>query len=201
MASKTDICNLALSHLGQGKEISDIDTEQSQEASACRRFINDALDATLIDHDWSFATRFETLGLITASPTSEWGYSYRYPSDCLKVRRILSGLRQDSESSKIPFKIIQDDAGKVIYTDQANAEVEKTVTISDPEYFTAQFSLALSFRLAAYISPRITGGDPFKMKSEMLAQYAIELQAAKTNDLNELRLDKKPKSEFETGRQ
>ena len=200
MSSKTDICNLALSHLGQAKEISDIDTEQSQEASACRRFINDALDATLVDHDWSFATSFETLGLVSENPTSEWAYSYRYPSECLKLRRILSGQRQDTDDSRIPFIIAQDAVGRLIYTDQGSAVIEKTISISDPDYFTPQFTLALSFRLAAYISPRITGGDPFKMKQEMLGQYAIELQAAKANDLTEVQLDKRAKSEFETGR-
>ena len=108
MASKTELCNLAISHLGQAKEIANIDTEQSQEASACRRFFDTAKRASLIDHDWAFASEQYTLELVETSPNDEWRYSYRYPSGYLKIRRILSGYRQDTEKTRIPFKIAKD---------------------------------------------------------------------------------------------
>lgn len=196
MTSKTEISNLAISHLGIGKEIADIDTENSEEANACSRFYEVAKVATLIDHDWAFATKFQTLGLVETQPTDEWKYSYRYPSDCLKIRRIVSGLRTDTLDSLISYKILIDSTGKLIYTDQQNADIEYTVNITDPTFFDSQFIIALSFRLASYIAPRITGGDPFKMKQEMISQYLIELSNAKANDLNEGQKDFRPDSEF-----
>lgn len=195
MASKTEICNLALSHLGYGKEIADLDTEQSQEASACRRFYTTAKQAILEDHDWSFATEFATLALIEANPTTEWAFSYRYPTDCLKIKRILSGIRQDTTDTQVPFKLLQDTSGLIIYTDMEDAQIEFIKDVTE-NYLPAQFNLAFSFRLAAYLAPRITGGDPFKMKEEMLGQYALELQRAKINNMNEERLDTRPESEF-----
>lgn len=200
MSSKTEICNLTLSHLGQAKEIANVDTEQSQEASACRRFYETAIKATLGDHDWSFATEYYTLELVATAPNTEWSYSYRYPSSCLKLRRILSGYRQDTDKTRIPFKLAKDDAGILIFTDQESAQIEQTSKVDDPSFYTPQFIIAFSFRLAGYIAPRLTGGDPFKLKEEMLGQYAIELQTAKADDLDEGQLDKKPESEFVTGR-
>lgn len=196
MSSKTEICNMAISHLGSGKEIANIDTEQSQEAAACRRFYNISYQAMLTEHDWNFATEFYTLELIETQPTDEWAYSYRYPSDCLKIRRILSGTRNETLDSKVPYKIIKDTVGKLVYTDSDAAEVEITKDISDPSFYPAQFQLALSFRLASYIAARVTGGDPFKMKEDMLAQYVIEMGKALAQDMNSARLDKKPDSEF-----
>ena len=90
MASKTEICNLAISHLGVGKEIANFETERSEVAAACRRYYDIALQTMLTEFDWGFATRYVTLGLEEIEPNSEWRYSYRYPHDCLKVRRIIS---------------------------------------------------------------------------------------------------------------
>ena len=200
MSSTTEIANMAISHLGIGKEIANLDTEQSEEAAACRRFYEVAKQSTLADHDWAFATKEAVLGLITAAPNSEWNFSYRYPVDCLNMRRIKSGMRTDTSKSRIPYKILIDGSGRVIYTDQEDAEVEYTQDITTAEFFSAEFNLALSFRLASYIAPRLTGGDPFKMKEEMLGQYALELGRAKKKSMNEERADQAPDSEFITTR-
>lgn len=196
MTSKTEICNMSISHLGIGKEIASIDTEQSQEASACRRFFDSAKEATLADLSWTFATKFKTLGLIEENPTDEWTYSYRYPVDCLNMRRILSGNRNDTQGTRVPFKMAKDAAGRLIYTDQVDAQVEYTENIKDISLFSAEFNLAFSFRLASYMAPRLTGGDPFKMKQEMLAQYDLEINLAKKKNMNEETQDLPPESEL-----
>ncbi len=200
MSSKTDIANMCLSHLGIGREIANIETEKSQEAIACRRFFETAKVATLSDLYWTFATAFATLNLVEETPTSEWTYSYRYPVGCIDLRRILSGVRNDTQSSRIPFKITKDAAGKLIYTDQSEPEVEYTENISDTSLFSSEFDLALSFRLAAYVAPRLTKGDPFKLKGEMLAQYDLELGQAKKKNMNEETQDLPPESAAITAR-
>jgi len=200
MASKTELANMAISHLGIGKEIANLDTEVSQEAQACRRYFDATIEAVLSDYDWPFASKEVVLNLIVANPTLEWDFSYRYPTDCIRLRRIKSGIRQDTSSSRVPFKIMYDPTGKILYTDKENAEVEYTLRLTDPTVFTAEFSIAFSFRLAAYIAPRLTGGDPFKMKNEMLQQYFLELGNAKSRSMNEERSDPPGDSEFITAR-
>lgn len=110
-SSKTEIVNIALAHLGVGSEISNLDTDQSTEANAMRRFYESAKDEVLRDLNWPFTTVFASLALVEEDPTDEWSYSYRYPSDALKIRRVLSGLRNDTRQSRVPYKLGQDASG------------------------------------------------------------------------------------------
>jgi hypothetical protein len=185
MASDTELCNLSLSHLGIGKEIQDLENEQSQEASACRRFFTSARDATLRDFAWPFATRIVALGLVKENPNSEWGYSYRYPSDCVRIRRILSGVRNDRLITKIPYRILSDATARLVYTDKEDAEIEYTVRVTDPMLFSSDFELGFSYRLAFYLAPRLTKGDPFKLGEQALKFYDAEISRAKAAAYNE----------------
>lgn len=196
MSSKTEISNQAISHLGVGKEIADLDSESSAEASACRRFYDICRKTVLRDFHWPFATRIQTLGLIASNPTTEWNYSYRYPSDCLNVVRILSGVRQDTTDSLVPYKILNDDSGQIIYTDEEDAEIEYIRNVTNPAHFTPDFINAMSYRLAVYIAPRVTRGDPFKLGQAALQMYQMEISKAKATALNEEQSDKKLESEF-----
>jgi len=194
VASKLDIYNMAISNLGMGKEVASV-TDSSSERKACDRFYEEAKKSTLKAISWPFATAYFTLNLIEESPDNEWGFSYRYPVDCLSVRRVLSGNRNDTKGTRVPYKILKDSAGKLIYTDRIDAEVEYTQNLDDPSYFSSEFVLALSFRLAGYIAPRITSGDPFKLKQEMFAQYQAEISLAKKEALNEEVQEASPESE------
>lgn len=198
MASKTQIANMALSHLGVGVEIANIETEQSQEATACRRFYDVALQATLRDYQWPFATKQATLSLIeslTAS-TDEWDYSYRYPSDCIDARRILSGTRNDSRQSRAPFRILKDSSARIIYTDQENAILEYTELVDDPGFYPPDFQLAFSYRLAYLIAPKLTKGDPFGLMDKIMKLYDAEISRAKAASVNEEQADELVDSEF-----
>lgn len=197
MATKTEIANMALSHLGVGKEIANLDTDQSAEGSACRRFYEMVKDATLRDFNWPFATRFRVLSLIEESPNDEWDFSYRYPTDCLEVRRILSGQRNDTNDTRAPYKIAQDDAGLIIYTDEREAEIEYTVRADDPLLYPSDFIIALSFRLAFYIAPRLTAGDPFNLQQRCMQMYDIEISRAARTGINEEQQDVEPESELQ----
>jgi hypothetical protein len=196
MSTPTEIANLSLSHLGVGKEIADIETENSQEANACRRFYDISRRATLRDFNWPFATKFETLALVETNPTTEWGYSYRYPTDCMKLVRLQSGIRNDNRQTRIPFRIIRDASARLVYTDLATACMEYLIDEEDASRFTEDFVLALSFRLAAYTAPRLTSGDPFKMGERALKLYILEITRAQATAVNEQQDEDKPDSEF-----
>lgn len=185
MASITDICNLAISHLGISKDIANVTTEQSAEAKACRRFLDIARETVLKDYNWPFATKMATLNLVEEDPNDEWAYSYRYPSDCLYARRILSGFRDDTDLTRIAYKITQDSAGILIYCDTENAILEYTLNTENVDLFSSDFKVALSYRLAHYIAPRITAGDPFGLGDKALQKYVLEIQRASANAFNE----------------
>lgn len=201
MASKTEIFNMALSHLAVGKEVSNLETEQSEEARVGRRFYDTALRATLSDFNWPFATRIVALALIEEEPNSEWAFSYRYPSDCLNIRRVLSGIRNDNRQTRAPYKMAGDDTGTIIFMDEEDAQIEYTKYIDNPLIYPADFTLALSYYLAAMAAPRLTGGDQFKLGDKALRMYAGELRRAEARAGNEEQAEEEPESEFVRARE
>lgn len=192
MNTKTDICNLAISHLGSGKVIVTLDTEKSAEAIACRTFYDTALEKALRDFSWPFATKIVALGLVEEEPTTEWAYSYQYPSDCLFFRRILSGRRVDHEDSVVPYRITYGDTGTLIFTDKDEAEAEYTVLVTQVGRYPVDFKFALSYLLASMICPRIVGNENAKVQQQMLGLYAMQLHSAHANAMNEQQRDKTP---------
>lgn len=201
MATSTDIANLALSHLGQGVQIADLDTENSPEAKACRQFYTQARQQTLRDFEWPVATKIAALGLVTEDPNDEWAYSYEYPSDCLEMRRILSGTRNDSRQSKIPYRVVYGTAGAEIYTDRYQAEAEYTVDVTETGRLPGDLIMAMSFRLASYIAPRVTKGDPFKLSLKCLQMYQLEITKAQANAIKDEQPEQVPDAETIRGRE
>ncbi len=198
LASANQICNLALSHLGIGKPIDDLETDTSQEAEACRLFFTVARDTTLRGFPWPFATKTDVLELVEelTGDADEWGYSYRYPSDCLKFRRVLSGSRNDSRQSRVSFKMGRDDVGQLIFCDIADAVAEYTVKDADPTRYPIDFYMALSYFLAHLIAPRLTKGDPFKLAQQNLQMHYLTLQKAQADGANEEQPDQEVESSF-----
>ena len=194
MATKVGICNMALAHLGHGQYVTDIDTEQSAEAKVSRIFYDSALEAILRDYTWPFATRFMALALIEEDPTDEWGYSYRYPNDCLFVRRIFSGQRNDNSDSRVRYIVSSDEAGVMIYADSVEAEIEFTSKMTNPGLFPADFSLALSYRLAAYIAPTLARDS--NLAKECYALYQYHSGRALANGKNEEQKDRQTESDL-----
>lgn len=187
MASKTEICNFAISHLGSGKGIGNIDTEHSEEANACRQFYDMARDEMLREFPWPFASKTATLALVASDPSIEWLFSYRAPSDCLRIKRILSGERTDTEP--VPYRKMSDSQGILVYTDMESAQMEYTAQITNTQLFDPDFVMALSLRLAAYIAPRLTSGDPFRMGARALQLWQMSVAKAQSTSVNEQQSD------------
>lgn len=199
MASKVAICNMALGALGVGDEIASID-ERSAEARACRIFYDETLKEVLRDHAWPFATKIVALALVEEAPSDEWGYAYRYPTDCVMMRRILSGQRLDTRATRVPNRIIADDAGQLILTDAAEAELEYTMIISDSQRLPPDFTAAFAYLLAVRIAPKVTGGDPFGLQEKNIKLYNFEIAKAKASAANEEQPDIESDAETISGR-
>ena len=195
--TRTEIANMALAHLGSSKTIQDLDTENSKEAKACRTFYETVVDELLRDYAWPFATQFADLALVEEDPVNEWGFSYRYPADCLMIRRIPSGLRNDNRQSRVPYRIGSDDQGKLLYCDVPDASVEYTHTRGrNIALWSSDMIHATSYKLAAMVAPLITGGDPFKIQELVIALERRAAAKAAANAFNEEQAEEIPDSEF-----
>lgn len=197
MADKTGICNLAISHLAVSKEIANVETERSEEAKACRRFYAPALAEALRDFPNPSLTVQANLALVTDNTSdtdAEWSYSYRYPSDCSKAMRILSGDRNDTPETRVPYRIIADSQGKLILTDREDAILEYAQTSDSPDQWFPDFVMAFSLLLAFYIAPRVTAGDPFKLGQRAYSAYLVSKIKADANAIGEQQDEQPPES-------
>jgi hypothetical protein len=186
--SKTDIANMALSNLGSGKEISDLETERSQEASACRRFYDTALTATLRDTDWGFNRKIVSLTRVQDFRTTkvyswEWDFSYQMPAEAIIVRRLGLGNRIDPLDYEVPFEIQVGTSGSLIMTNLESAVAQIGIAVSEVELYPPDFVLAVSMLLSALIAPRLTNGDPLGLGAKSYQKYQLMIASAQKNDI------------------
>ena len=208
-ASETAICNLALSHIGVGEEIQNLETDKGQSAETCRRFYDTVRNEVLEEWKWPFTVKMVPLALVTADPNSEWAFEYAYPSDALKIHRIVcvtsAGLaganRNPSRQSRIPFRLAAGTTGTVVWTDVEDAGAEYTELIEDVLRYPASFVMAFSLKLALYIVPRLAEGDPFQMRERIAVMYAQKISEAMASAANEIQPDDLPASEFQRFRE
>ena len=199
--TKTEILNLALGHLAIGKEVGTFDSEKSEEAKTGRRYYDIALKTTLSAAPWPFATKIEALALIEEEPNTEWGFSYQYPANCIKMRRILSGVRNDSRQTRVPYKIAQGTQGRVMFSDEEDAQAEYTLSNSDAALYSQDFIEALSYKLAALMAPTLTAGDQFKLGREAQGVYLYLVGKASAHAFNEQQDEEPPQAEWITDRE
>ena len=147
MASRTEIANLALGHLGQSR-IVDL-SQNSPAAEALRDCWAPAREATLRAHHWNFATARTTLAPLAEAPAFEWSYQYPLPADycrLVSVNEVLAGTRD------CPFVV---EGGRLL-SHEANARVVYVRNVEATELWDADFVLAFSFQLAELAAPRLS---------------------------------------------
>ncbi len=204
MASKTEVWNMALSHIGVATNVGSATNSDTPAALACGAFSDRSLNELKRRHQWQPFTVFETLALVEECPNKIYSFAYAYPKDCLFFRKILSEVRNDDESTRIPFargRVLNASGTRVdvIFTDHAEP-VGVFTEKDDSRDYVDDFALAWSFRLAYFIAPRLTKGDPFKRQQAMLNNFRVELSNAITMDNRERQIDPYPKSKYERAR-
>lgn len=196
--SKTFICNLAIRALAISQTIENVDTDRSPEAFACKDQYDQTVVEVLRAFPWPFATQIVQLALVANQPNVEWLYSYRVPSDSVRVRRILNGLsRIESHENRIPYRLARDSQGALLFCDLPGPPyVEYTQEIDDPTEFPPDFVRALGFKLAYNIAPSVTAGDPFKLGDKAFKLYGQALEEARDNAINEEQPDDLPDADL-----
>lgn len=183
MPSVVSICNMALDRIGHAEPIGDL-TDDSAGATVCARWYQLCRDEVLRAHRWGFARRTQVLALVEEDPDDEWGYSYRYPADCVLARRFVSALG-DSDPNEQPFDISSDESGRLILCDVEDAELVYTARIEDPALFPEDFAAALAWKLAAEIA--IPLARSIDVATNAAAQYRQALPRAIAANRNEQR--------------
>lgn len=170
MASEVQICNLALSKIGEEQITSLLDN--SKAARLCNLVYEPLRDSVLRAHIWNFATKRVALAQSATTPAYEYDAQYTLPVDFL---RMVSTNLLDDEAYKIE--------GKFLLANSSSVKIRYIARITDPNQFDWLFVDALSARIAAEISISIT--DSRTITVDLFNIYNSKIAEARSIDAME----------------
>ena len=154
MSSQTQIAKLALQHIGDRYDISDL-TEETVEAEQVNLIFDDTRKMLLRQHPWNFATKYATPAALTGTVPNNYDFMYTYMTDAVRVLGVVDPL---DAGTNIKFEVARNASDvKVILTDQTSAEFFYTADISNTAEFDPEFTMAFSYALAAALAMPLTG--------------------------------------------
>jgi hypothetical protein len=207
--SEVSIANQALSRVGSTQSISSF-ADGSNEAAQCAIWYPAARDALLADFPWPWAKAEAQLAQVAGPETTgtrarvEWSRSYRYPSDCLKVRALYPTSatgsvsyrdepwrRQATNPSPVSFDIGADAFGRLILTDAYGCGYGLTAiytqAVADPTQFSPDFADALAWRMAIDLGQALAFSNEKRAAAEQ--GYERTIRKARATAMNETQSD------------
>lgn len=206
MASDVDICNLALAELGDVAAVSSINPpDQSAQAGHCSRFYPIARDALLEMHTWGFATLRVQLAEVT-NPYSQWQHAYATPSDALNYLEVFDPNAVDDYTVGLqmvgtvpgsiqngigiytpqPFVVETLNGQETIFTNQANAMLRYTRTVSNTAEFSPTFVVGLAKLLSSFLAgPLIKGEEGRAVAQSKMQEFNAWKEKAVESDANQ----------------
>jgi len=164
-------------------------------------------------HPWSFATRRVALTAATftdatlTSDNDSWGYAYVIPADMMRALAVLppgasddysvpavnstsTGLSGGGTYTPQTYAIeMSSEDDLLIYTDIEDAVLRYTYYVTDPNLFSPQFVLALSWYLASLLAgPTIKGAEGSAQALRCLQMAQAALGKASASDANQRRI-------------
>lgn len=170
--NSTEICNLALSYLGQGR-INSLE-DATEEGKKCKVHYDHDRRRMLLAYPWGFARRIMKLALYDAHVPG-WAYAYAYPPACIAVTFVYDEEHaRVKEENRQDFEIVTLGGGrKAIASDTADAYAEYTEDVRDTGTFSEEFAEGFSHLLAASIAMGVTGNANIVAQHLQLAQQSI----------------------------
>lgn len=210
MAAEVDICNTALSHLGDEAVVSAITPpDGSIQAGHCSRWYPMARDELLERHTWRINTRRITLALSALPPPVGWAFAYQGPNKMLKPiaviapsalpnfiswwqgvftidMQVTSNLVDVLNSQDFVVEEDPTDGTPIIYTNVETAILIYSELVTDTAKFSPLFAAALARLLASKLAgPIIKGETGTKVAKEQLTIFEkMDLPNALLADAN-----------------
>lgn len=226
MAVDVDICNLALSFIGDAASVTSLSPpDASVQAGYCGRFYPMARDLLQEMHSWNFCTTRGPLALLN-NTTTEWQYCYAVPNNALVLLAILDpnatddytiGLPPTAQTTFPTYVPVQGTAvyapqpfivetlangTQVIWTNQVSAVLRYTIKVTNAGLFPPSFTTALARLLSSFLAGPIIKGD--EGRKEGAGQYEwftkVDLPFAKFSDANQRSLQLQQSPTWITGR-
>ena len=189
MASKVEICNLALQNIGE-EYITSL-SESTPNAIECNLRFDTVRRSLLAMHPWNFAMKRVALSASTTAPAFTYTYSYPLPADFLMMV-----MTEQQELSQGNFYTLPDpnkvSVGDSFLADKYTIEDGNLLSNSsgvkilyvfdqtDTSQYSGPFVNLLSYYLAAHIAYRIKGDG--NLQQSLMSVFETKLREFKTLD-------------------
>ena len=200
MANQLDICNLALSKLGQSARIATL-TEQSMPAYTLNALWPTTLAYVQTDAVWPWLLRTQALALSVDPAPPGWAYRYARPNDCATAWAVTdeAGLRSERRltfwtdpawrrglfGALYDWEQVRGGAETEIVASVPNAWLVYTVLDDEPARFPPAFVEALASKLALDAAGPLIGQSGLNNRTAMLQEYEFYKNKAAVHDYNE----------------
>lgn len=171
MASTVDICNAALTSMGESTIQSLLD--DSDEARACNAVFDMCRDDVLSAHPWNFATlrvQFAKLADDISTVTDEYSGVFQVPTNTLRVLWI------EPKS----YRFVIEKGGKLLTNAGEPLKGAIIERVSDSGSFPPHFVMVLIYRIRAELCNALTAKRG--MAQDYYQAYLLKLQEAKSTD-------------------
>jgi len=184
--SDVQICNMALTHLGQSR-INNL-TDTSEASVLCNLYYETTRDEVLRSHEWNCALWYQSLAALASTDDDyllgdyeEYDYQFQLPTNpfCLRVLEV-------SDYPTYPYEVVSG----YLLTNLSTVVIKYIRRVEDPTKFDPLLVKAISYRLAAELAIKITNST--KIRDDMLMMYELQLNRAIDLDARE---SEKPQTE------
>jgi len=157
IGSDVDICNMALSHLGNYGTINSISTPRNDKERVFALWYDISRQSLLKLTMPNFALARKLVSELVATIPFGYDNCFEYPSDCLKVL----GLGEISQKADYAYSIERHptNEGLAIYTDDNwtdGLQLRYIKDVTDVNSFSPEFKMLLSWYLAGNVAMDIT---------------------------------------------
>lgn len=194
MSTDVDICNLALSFIGDSAVVTSITgADTSIQATQCARFYPIVRDQVLERHPWKFQLKYAALTAASVTLPDNWAYAYTLPDNCLSIVNILKTdtiyesyiwpTYVTADVSRVAFSVEMVGTAQVLYCNQDTVTVQYTEKVTDVSKYPASLVSAMAMLLAAYLAgPIIKGKAALQMTQALRQQFEVAVLQAQALD-------------------
>ncbi len=174
-SNETSIANLCLTRLGADR-ITNIDTEQTENASKIRAVFDFLRDEVLRSHPWNFAVQRVNFNKLTSTPIYGFLAEFQIPGNVLRI--LPPGTGHDGNLASA-YKI----EGDKVLTNDSTFKAKCILRIEDTTKWDAAFVEIFATRLQAELAYAIVNSRT--LAKDLFELYISKLRAAKAFDAME----------------
>ena len=158
ITSKVQICNMALSHLGNFGTVSDIDTPKNSKEITFSLWYDISRQQLLKLLIPNFALKRKIVAKLSTVPAFGYDYAYEYPNDALKVLGFNNIDEKDLEYA------VENNMVLVNQDFTTGLKLRYVGDVTDVNAMSPEFKMALSWYLAGQVALDVTQ-DPRKAQN------------------------------------